>query len=296
MTLLSFINFYLIPGVVLGCVVALGALGLTLLFGILRFAHFAHGDVMTCGAYAALVAVEALGISPYAALPAAMAAAIALALLVDRLFYRPLRRSSPVVLLISGFGVALMLRAVIYMIFGPDSLVYESGIRRPLLLAGLRIQERHIAIIALTFALALATQLFLARTRTGKAMRAMADNPDLARICGVAVERVIAWTWVIGGALAAAAGVFLAIDTQLMPLMGANLLLSMFAAVILGGIGRPLGAVVGGLIVGIAEELAAAPLIGEAGLVQPAYKVGVAFAAMVLMLILRPTGLFRGQS
>jgi branched-subunit amino acid ABC-type transport system permease component len=296
MTFLSFINFYLIPGIVLGCVVALGALGLTLLFGILRFAHFAHGDVMTFGAYAALVAVAQLGISPYAALPAAMAAAIALVLLVDRLFYRPLRRSSPVVLLISGFGVALMLRAVIYMVFGPDSLAYEPGIRRPVLLAGLRIQERHIAIVALTVALALATQLFLARTRTGKAMRAMADNPDLARVCGIAVERVIAWTWVIGGALAAAAGVFLAVDTQLMPLMGANLLLSMFAAVILGGIGRPLGAIVGGLIIGVAEELAAAPLIGDAGLVQPAYKVGVAFAAMVLMLILRPTGLFRGQA
>src|SRR5262249_30522066 len=150
----------LIPGVVLGCVVALGALGLTLLFGILRFAHFAHGDVMTFGAYAAFVVVANLGVSPYAALPAAMAAAIALALLVDRLFYRPLRRSAPVVLLISGFGVALMVRAVIYMAFGPDSLAYESGIRRPLLIVGLRIQERHIAIIALTVALALATQLF----------------------------------------------------------------------------------------------------------------------------------------
>jgi len=296
MTALSFVNFYLIPGIVLGCVVALGALGLTLLFGILRFAHFAHGDVMTFGAYAAFVVVASFGVSPYAALPAAMAAAVALALVVDRLFYRPLRRSSPVVLLISGFGVALMVRAVIYMSFGPDSLAYEAGIRRPILLAGLRIQERHIAIIVLTLTLALATHLFLARTRTGKAMRAMADNPDLARICGIAVERVIAWTWVIGGALAAAAGVFLAIDTQLMPLMGANLLLSMFAAVILGGIGRPIGAIVGGLVIGIAEELAAAPLFGTAGLVQPAYKVGVAFAAMVLMLILRPTGLFRGQA
>jgi branched-subunit amino acid ABC-type transport system permease component len=244
MTLLSFINFYLIPGVVLGCVIALGALGLTLLFGILRFAHFAHGDVMTFGAYAAFVVVASFGVSPYAALPAAMAAAVALALIVDRLFYRPLRRSSPVVLLISGFGVALMVRAVIYMAFGPDSLSYESGVRRPILLAGLRIQERHIAIIALTLTLALATHLFLARTRTGKAMRAMADNPDLARLCGIAVERVIAWTWVIGGALAAAAGVFLAIDTQLMPLMGANLLLSMFAAVIGGWVQGPIGSMI----------------------------------------------------
>jgi len=296
MTALSFINFYLIPGIVLGCVIALGALGMTLLFGILRFAHFAHGDVMTFGAYAAFVVVATAGISPYAALPAAMAAAILLALAVDRLFYRPLRRSSPVVLLISGFGVALMVRAIIYMAFGPDSVAYESGIRRPILIAGLRIQERHVAIVGLTIALAVATQLFLSRTRTGKAMRAMADNPDLARICGIATERVVAWTWAIGGALAAAAGVFLAIDTQLMPLMGANLLLSMFAAVILGGIGRPIGAIVGGLVIGIAEELASAPLLGGSGLVQPAYKVGVAFALMVLMLILRPTGLFRGQS
>jgi branched-subunit amino acid ABC-type transport system permease component len=269
---------------------------MTLLFGILRFAHFAHGDVMTFGAYAAFAAVAGLGLSPYAALPAAMAATVGLVLLIDRLFYRPLRRSSPVVLLISGFGVALMVRAVVYMIFGPGTLAYESGIRRPILLAGLRIQERHIAIVLLSVALALATQLFLSRTRTGKAMRAMADNPDLARVCGIAVERVTAWAWAIGGALAAAAGVFLAIDTQLMPLMGANLLLSMFAAVILGGIGRPLGAVLGGLAIGLAEELAAAPLLGGAGLVEPAYKVGVAFALMVLMLILRPTGLLRGQA
>jgi branched-subunit amino acid ABC-type transport system permease component len=293
--MLDLVNFYLIPGIVLGSILALGAVGITLLFGVLRFAHFAHGDVMTFGAYAALVAVVGLGISPYAALPAALAATIALTLGIDRAFYRPLRRSSPVVLLISGFGVALMIRALIYTLFGPDSTSYVSGIRRPLVFWGLRIQERHIYIVALALAFGLSTHLFLSRTKTGKAMRAMADNPDLARISGIATETVIAWTWAIGGSLAAAAGVMLAIDTQLTPLMGSHLLLSLFAAVILGGIGNPTGAVLGGLVIGLAEELSGLPLFGGQPLLPPAYKSGIAFAIMVVMLIVRPTGLLRGR-
>lgn len=292
---LDLVNFYLIPGIVLGSILALGAVGITLLFGVLRFAHFAHGDVMTFGAYAALVAVVGLGISPYAALPVAIAAAIALSLGIDRAFYRPLRRSSPVVLLISGFGVALMIRAIIYALFGPDSTNYVSGIRRPLLFGGLRIQERHIYIVALALAMGLGTHLFLTRTKTGKAMRAMADNPDLARVSGIATERVIAWTWAIGASLAAAAGVMLAIDTQLTPLMGSNLLLSLFAAVILGGIGNPTGAVLGGLVIGLAEELSGIPVFNGQPLLPPSYKSGIAFALMVIMLIVRPTGLLKGR-
>jgi branched-chain amino acid transport system permease protein len=293
--MLDLVNFYLIPGIVLGSILALGAVGITLLFGVLRFAHFAHGDVMTFGAYAALVAVAGLGVSPYAALPVAIAAAITLTLGIDRAFYRPLRRSSPVVLLISGFGVALMIRAVIYALFGPDSASYAPGVRRPLLFGGLRVQERHLYIVALAIAMGLGTHLFLTRTKTGKAMRALADNPDLARVSGIATERVIAWTWAIGAALAAAAGVMLAIDTQLTPLMGSNLLLSLFAAVILGGIGNPTGAVLGGLVIGLAEELSGAPIFNGQPLLQPSYKSGIAFALMVIMLIVRPTGLLRGR-
>lgn len=123
----------------------------------------------------------------------------------------------------------------------------------------------------------------------GKAMRAMADNPNLARLSGIDTERVILWTWILGGALAGAAGVFLGLDTRLHPEMGWTLLLPIFAAVILGGIGKPYGAIVGGLVIGIAQET-------SAYLISPAYKPAVAFAILVIMLIFRPTGLFAGRS
>jgi branched-subunit amino acid ABC-type transport system permease component len=291
----DFLNFYLVPGLVLGCIYGLGAVGLSLLFGILRFAHFAHGDLMTFGAYIALAWVTGMGLSAYSALPVAIAATILLAIGIDRLFYRPLRNQSPAVLLISGFGIALMVRAVILFIWGPGTEVYQKGIQMPIVWEGWRIQTRHVWIFLITLGLAVTLHLFLSRTRTGKAMRAMSDNADLARISGIPADRVIVWTWAIGAGLAAVAGVLLAIDTQLSPMMGWNVLLGVFAAAILGGIGKPYGAFVGGLVLGLAEELASAPIFWGQPLVTPDYKVGVAFIVMVLMLIFRPTGLFRGQ-
>lgn len=291
----DFFNFYLVPGLVLGCIYGLGAVGLSLLFGILRFAHFAHGDLMTFGAYIALALVTGMGLSAYSALPVAIAATILLAIGIDRLFYRPLRNQSPAVLLISGFGIALMVRAVILFIWGPGTEVYQKGIQMPIVWEGWRIQTRHVWIFLITLGLAVTLHLFLSRTRTGKAMRAMSDNADLARISGIPADRVIVWTWAIGAGLAAVAGVLLAIDTQLSPMMGWNVLLGVFAAAILGGIGKPYGAFVGGLVLGLAEELASAPIFWGQPLVTPDYKVGVAFIVMVLMLIFRPTGLFRGQ-
>lgn len=291
----DFINFYFIPGLVLGCIYALGAAGLSLLYGILRFAHFAHGDLMTWGGYMALALVAGWGISAYAALPAAIAGTVLLALAIDRLFYRPLRSESPAVLLISGFGIALMVRAVVLVIWGPETEVYRTGVQMPLVWEGFRVQERHLWIIAIAATLAVALHLFLSRTRTGKAMRAMSDNADLARVTGIPAERVIMWTWAIGAGLAAVAGVLLAIDTQLSPQMGWSVLLALFAAAIVGGIGKPYGALAGGLMLGLAEELASAPVFFGKPLVTPDYKIGVAFVIMVLMLIFRPTGIARGK-
>ena len=291
----DFVNFYLLPGLVLGCIYALGAVGLSLLYGILRFAHFAHGDMMTFGAYVALALVAGLGMSAYSALPVAIAATILLAFAIDRLFYRPLRNQSPAVLLISGFGIALMVRAVVLFVWGPGTEVYKTGIQTPIVWEGFRVQPRHLWILLITLLLAVGLHLFLSRTRTGKAMRAMSDNADLARVSGIPADRVILWTWAIGAGLAAVGGVLLAIDTQLSPQMGWNILLAVFAAAILGGIGKPYGAFVGGLVLGLAEELASAPIFFGQPLVTPDYKIGVAFVVMVLMLVFRPTGLFRGQ-
>jgi branched-subunit amino acid ABC-type transport system permease component len=170
------------------------------------------------------------------------------------------------------------------------------GIQRPMVFFdSLRLSPKHMLIMAAAIVLMLAVHYLLSRTKIGKAMRAMSDSPELARLTGIDTERVIRMTWIVGGALATAAGVFLAIDTHIDTNMGFKMLLPMFAAAILGGIGRPFGAVAGGLIIGIAEELSSYPWIGMEPLLNPGYKAGVAFAIMIGMLLWRPSGLFKGK-
>ena len=275
-------------GLVLGGIIALGAIGVSLIFGILRFANFAHGDMMTVGAYLALVVVGPLALPMYVAFPLALAGTALVVVAIDQVLFRRLRRTAPVILLISSFGVALILRSVIQLIWGPDNIVYSSGIQLPWRFAGLRIRPDHVTILLSTIALVVLLHLFLQRTRMGKAMRAMSDDPDLARITGINTERVVIWTWIIGGGLAAAAGIFLGMDTRLNPLLGWNLLLPVFAAALLGGIGRPYGAIAGGFIIGIATEVSTMYM-------EPVYKPAVAFALIVILLIIRPTGLMRGK-
>ncbi len=283
----------------LGTIYAMGAIGVSLIFGILRFAHFAHGDMMTLGAYLALPFVLGLGWSPYLALPMAMIGAAICAVAIDRLFYKPLRDKPTIILLVASFGIALMLRSVIQFIWGPLGQVYEKGFQKPLrldfLLDGLRIQERHIYMVLLAAFLVVLLHLFLTRTKNGKAMRALSDDPELARVSGINTEYIVMWTWVLGASLAGAGGVLLGMDTQINTLMGWNMLLPVFAAAILGGIGKPYGAIAGGLVIGMAEELSAYPIIGDTALLSPTYKSGVAFAIMVAMLLWRPSGLFRGR-
>jgi branched-subunit amino acid ABC-type transport system permease component len=297
MTLLvDFLNNYLVNGVVLGCIYALGAIGITLLFGILRFSHFAHGDMMTLGAYLALGLVWATGQPVWLVLPLAMALTAGAAVGIDRAFYAPLRHVPTIVVVIASFGVALMIRSAIQIFYGVEIRSYARGFERPIFLFDtIRILPRHLWIIGATAALVVALHVFLTRTRLGKAMRAMSDNPALARISGIDTKRVILATWLIGGALAGAGGIFLGLDTQLDTNLGWNLTLPMFAAAVLGGIGNPAGAVLGALVIGIAEELATYPWIGGQPLLSLAYKSAVAFAILVVMLVVRPTGLLKGR-
>ena len=277
-----------IYGIVLGSIIALGAIGVSLIFSILRFAHFAHGDLMTLGAYFAFVGVVGLDVPmPVVFLPAIAATAVA-AVGIDKVLYRFLRKSSPIIMLISSVGTALMLRSVIQIIWGPDNQIYRTGIEMPLRFAGFQIKPDQITIVLGTLGLVILLHLYLHKTRMGKAMRAMADNMDLAKISGIHTEKVIFWTWVIAALLAAAGGIFLGIDTRLNPIMGWRLLLPVFAAAILGGIGSFWGAIVGGYVIGIVQELSTL-------FISPAYKPAVAFAIMVLMLVIRPRGLFRGK-
>jgi branched-chain amino acid transport system permease protein/neutral amino acid transport system permease protein len=275
-------------GVVLGGIIALGAVGVSLLFGILRFANFAHGDMMTLGAYLALIVVGPLALPLYVAFPLALAGTAAVAVGIDQVLFRHFRRTAPVILLISSFGVALILRSVIQLVWGPDNVVYSSAIQLPWRMAGLRIRPDHVTILATTVGLVVLLHLFLRYTRMGKAMRAMSDDPDLARVTGINTERVVIWTWIMGGGLAAAAGIFLGMDTRLNPLLGWNLLLPVFAAALLGGIGKPYGAIAGGFVIGIATEVSTMVM-------EPVYKPAVAFALIVILLIVRPTGLMRGM-
>jgi branched-chain amino acid transport system permease protein/neutral amino acid transport system permease protein len=279
----------LIYGIVTGSILALGAIGVSLVFSILRFAHFAHGDLMTVGAYAALVIVAGLGMPIIVAAPFAILVVAVVAIAIELSIYRPLRESSPIVLLISSFGMALILRSAVQLIWGTGNQVYASGIQLPLRVGGIAIKPDHLWIIAGTLALIAALHVFLQYTKFGKAMRAMADNVDLARITGIPTGRVVLIAWVIAGGLAAMAGIFLAMDTRLHPVMGWQLLLPVFAAAIVGGIGRPYGAMAGGLLIGVAMEMSTM-------VINPAYKQAVAFALMVATLIVRPTGIFRGSS
>lgn len=292
----EFINFYLLPGVILGSIYALGAIGLTLTFGILRFANFAHGEIMTLGVYIAWSLVQWTDLHPLVIMPAAMVLTVVAALGIDKTFYKPLRDAPVVMLVVASFGLMLMIRSVIQFFWNVQLKTVMPGIQMPYVIGDfLRIAPKHMMIISGAVVLMFAVHYLLTHTKIGKAMRAMSDSPELAKLTGIDTEKVIRTTWIVGAALACAAGVFLAIDTQVETRMGFKLLLPMFAAAILGGVGRPYGALAGGLVIGIAEEVSSYPWIGTEPLLNPGYKAGVAFAIMVGMLLWRPSGLFKGK-
>jgi branched-chain amino acid transport system permease protein/neutral amino acid transport system permease protein len=287
-------------GVMLGGIVALGAIGLTLVYGVLRFPNFAHGELVTIGAYAAFTMMSVMPqgapLRPFSFGPELILAIVlsapvvaAVALGTDRVLFRPLRTrgASLVLFAMASLAGAFFLRSVIYLIWGSDFLFFYPGRANPALNLplGVNVQADQLFVFALALLLVLLTWLLLERTRMGKAMRATANNPDLAQVRGINTERVIAWTWILGASLAAAGGVMYGLASQLRPEMGFFLLLPMFAAAILGGIGNPVGAVVGAIIIGIAQQVSASFL-------DPAYGPAVAFVLLVIVLVLRPNGLF----
>lgn len=287
-------------GIMLGGIIALGAIGLTLVYGVLKFPNFAHGALITIGAYAAFAFMRVLPEGPplrplsfgwelITALILALPIVAVVALIVDRLLFYPLRKrgASLVLFAMASLAGTFFLRSVIYLIWGSDFHFYYPGRTNPAmhLPFGVRVQADQIFVFVLAIILVALVYLLLERSKMGKAMRATANNPDLAQVRGINTERVIAWTWVIGGALAAAGGVMYALASQLRPEMGFFLLLPIFAAAIMGGVGSPIGALVGSVIIGIAEQLSASFL-------NPAYGPAVAFLLMIIVLVIRPQGLF----
>jgi branched-chain amino acid transport system permease protein len=289
-------------GVILGATIGLGAVGLTLTYSILGFANFAHGELITGGAYVALTVLWLLtaaagwGLGQWGALSfgwpflvvlvAAMAAMAALALGLERALFRPLRgRGTMIGLVIASFGASLALRSLVAFAWGPEPHYYvrEISIARQVL-PGVRVTADQLFVLALTAALMVGLHLLLKVTTLGRAMRAMSENPALLAATGIDPAAVARWTCVLGGSLAAVAGVLIGLTVQVRPLLGFELLLPLFAAVILGGVGSVYGALAGSLIVGLAEALAV-PLIGAE------YRAAVAFLVLIAVLVVRPAGL-----
>ncbi|MFO1058557.1 MAG: branched-chain amino acid ABC transporter permease [Dongiaceae bacterium] len=290
-------------GLILGATVSLGAIGLTLTYSILGFANFAHGELITVGAYAVLsllAAAAGAGLVPgpgklgalsfgwplLLALGLALPLTGGLALALDALLFRRLRRhGAAIAVVIASFGASLALRNLVVFAYGPQPEYYSRDLQIAIrLLPGLRVTPDQLAVLGLAALLVVALHLFLSRSTLGRAMRATAENPSLATLLGIDVAAVVRWTWLIGGGLAAVAGTFLGLTQTVRPGMGFDLLLPLFAAAILGGIGSPYGAVLGGLLLGLAESLSV-PLVGSE------YRQAVGFLAMLAMLLWRPQGL-----
>jgi len=291
-------------GLISGSIIALGAIGLSLTYGILNFANFSHGDVMALGAFLALALLRLttnLGIPTHSFGPLSFGLPIVIALIcsmgltaivaifIDRILYRRFRESGPIVLLIASVGTAFVLRNIIQFIWSPLPSYYFREIQISKRFFGIRIKPDEIFILIFAAGAAYLLHLFLTRTKMGKAMRATSDNLELAKVTGIDTERVILWTWGIGAALAASGGVLAGIEDKFItPELGWHLLLYIFAAVILGGIGSPYGALLGGTIIGLSTEISTA-------FINTAYKPAVAFIIMVIMLLFRPTGLIRSK-
>ena len=324
-------NFVLVPAVTYGSQLALGALGVTLIYGILRFSNFAHGDTMAFGTMVTILVtwgLQAAGVSfgplPTAllALPFGIAGCMALVLVTDRMVYRFYRdqKAKPVIFVIVSIGVMFIMNGLVRFIIGPGDQRFADGERFIIsardfkemtgLREGLALKTTQgITVVTAVIVVALLFW-FLNRTRTGKSMRAYSDNEDLALLSGINPDRVVMVTWLIVAALATVAGTLYGLDKSFKPFTYFQLLLPVFAAAIVGGLGSPLGAIAGGYVIAFSEVMITYAwkkvltyLTPEAlepdGLVQllsTNYKFAVSFVILLIVLLFRPTGLFRGKA
>ncbi len=329
--LVALTNYVLIPGLTYGSQLALGALGVTMVYGILRFSNFAHGDSMAFGAMVTILVTwwfQSMGISiaplPTAllALPFGIVATALMLLATDRVVYRFYRRvkAKPVVLVMASLGVMFIMNGIVRFIIGPGEQRFADGARFIVkardfkawtgLSEGLAFRTSQAITIVTAVVVVAALFWFLNRTRTGKSMRAFSDNEDLALLSGINPERVVTYTWLIVAALITIAGVLYGLDKSFKPFTYFQLLLPIFASAIVGGLGNPLGAIAGGFVIAFSEvtvTYAWKKVLGyllpeslePSGLVQllsTDYKFAVSFAILVVVLLIKPTGLFKGQA
>lgn len=277
------------------------AVGLTLVYSLLRFPNFAHVEFAVVGAYIALLMVAVTG------MPILPAAVVALLLtgcvgwLVDRVIFLRLRSTTPILMMIASFGLGLALRETVRAIAGSSARTYPTGLQTPYEVFGVFITPIQITILVVAAVMMLMFYLLLKLTQLGVAMRATADNPRLAEASGIYTERIIGVVWFIGAALAGLAGVLIALDTQLHPQLGFGIIIPVFCAAIMGGIGNPYGAALGALVIGFAENLGlfidwsplAAPLGYDGGAlhIPTGYRDAIPFVLLIAVLLLRPQGI-----
>ena len=284
----------LVNGITWGSVYALIALGYTMVYGILRLINFAHGDIYMLGAFFGYFAARQLGPaqapglgSALVALAAAMVGCAVVGFVIERLAYRPVRKSSRLAALITAIGVSLLLENGGILLFGADPKFFPQVItsRNIALGAGVTISNQQIIILAVSIALMLGLRSIVLYTRVGKAMRAVSHSHTAAALMGISVDRIISFTFVLGSALAAAAGMLVALQNpKIEPLMGIMPGLKAFVAAVLGGIGNIPGAVLGGLVMGIAEVMVV-------GYLSPTYRDAIAIVLLIVILLVRPAGI-----
>ena len=327
----ALLNFVVIPAMAYGSQLALGALGVTLIYGILRFSNFAHGDSMAFGAMVTILVTwwfQSMGVSidplPTAllALPFGIVGTALMLLATDRVVYRFYRRvkAKPIVFVMASMGVMFIMNGVVRFIIGPDDQQFGDGARFIIsardfktmtgLDEGLAFKTSQGLTIVTAVIVVAALFWFLNKTRTGKSMRAFSDNEDLALLSGINPERVVKNTWIIVAGLITIAGVLYGLDKTFKPFTYFQLLLPIFASAIVGGLGSPLGAIAGGFVIAFSEvavtyawKKVATYVLPESlepsGLVQlmsTDYKFAVSFVILIIVLLFKPTGLFKGQS
>lgn len=328
--LVALLNFVVIPAAAYGAQLSLGALGVTLIYGILRFSNFAHGDTMAFGTALCILVtwgLMALGISIYPlpvallALPVAIILTACLTIGTDRIVYRFYRRkkAAPIIMVMASVGVMFIMNGLTRIVIGVDEIRFDDGARFVMDVAtfksltglqeGLALRSSQLITLVVTAIACWMLFRFLNRTKSGKAMRAYADNEDLALLSGIDPERIVRLTWIIAAALATTAGVLYGLDKSFKAFNYFQILLPIFAAAIVGGLGNPVGAVAGGFIVAFSEVALTYPWKKVAGYLFPGwehdgllqllsteYKFAVSFVILIVVLLFRPTGLFRGKS
>lgn len=274
-------------GLALGSVYALGAVGLTLVYGILKLVNFAHGEFLTFGAYMAFLVNVTWGLPLVFGILFAVAATALIGVLFERGMWAPMRSrgAGMLQLLIMSIGLALVIRNVIQWFWGTEVRTLDVNVTDVVTFAGLRIGRTQLIVVAIGFAVLIAIGLLLRYTLLGKRMRALSDNLALAETSGIDTSRVILYTWLFAGGFAGLAGVLAGAVTNVKPLLGFELLLPIFAAVILGGIGDAFGALAGGIVLGVVIEWSTL-------LVAARWKIAIGFVILILVLIVRPQGIF----